>query len=82
MAGSTFTLLVILSLATLLVAQTNGSPLPSDHFCGKYKTPTDCPAEADKVCGTDGQTYKSECILCFEYISRNTIPAIAKHGDC
>ncbi|XP_051779484.1 probable pancreatic secretory proteinase inhibitor isoform X3 [Erpetoichthys calabaricus] len=82
MAGSTFTLLVVLSLATLLLAQPNSAPFPSNHFCGIYNTPADCPDEPSLVCGDDGNTYKNECQLCFEYLSRKTMPAIAKYEGC
>ncbi|XP_028651890.1 probable pancreatic secretory proteinase inhibitor isoform X4 [Erpetoichthys calabaricus] len=82
MADSTFTLLVILSLATLLLAQPKSAPFPSDHFCAKYHNADDCPEEPKLVCGADGNTYKNECQLCFEYLSRKTMPAIAKYEGC
>ncbi|XP_016074573.1 PREDICTED: serine protease inhibitor Kazal-type 1 [Miniopterus natalensis] len=34
------------------------------------------------VCGTDGQTYSNECILCMENKNRKTPVLIKKQGPC
>ncbi|XP_003508305.1 serine protease inhibitor Kazal-type 1 [Cricetulus griseus] len=41
-----------------------------------------CPRIYDPVCGMDGNTYPSECILCSENRVRQVPVLIKKYGPC
>ncbi|XP_055478430.1 serine protease inhibitor Kazal-type 1 [Psammomys obesus] len=41
-----------------------------------------CPRIYDPVCGNDGVTYSSECVLCFENRKRQVPVLIKSYGPC
>ncbi|XP_037991748.1 serine protease inhibitor Kazal-type 2 isoform X2 [Motacilla alba alba] len=45
---------------------------------GKYM----CPRDYHPVCGTDGETYGNECVLCLANREDNTHIEIVRKGHC
>ncbi|XP_062045710.1 serine protease inhibitor Kazal-type 1 [Lepus europaeus] len=43
---------------------------------------TGCPRNYNPVCGTDGNTYSNECMLCTENQKRQIPVLIRKSGPC
>ncbi|XP_078521881.1 putative pancreatic secretory proteinase inhibitor [Lissotriton helveticus] len=41
-----------------------------------------CPLNFSPVCGTDGETYANECLLCAKRITRKLDIRINKNGSC
>ncbi|XP_040831912.1 serine protease inhibitor Kazal-type 1 [Ochotona curzoniae] len=41
-----------------------------------------CPRNYNPVCGSDGNTYSNECMLCVENQKRQTPVLIRKSGPC
>ncbi|XP_004384982.1 serine protease inhibitor Kazal-type 1 [Trichechus manatus latirostris] len=41
-----------------------------------------CPRIYNPVCGTDGNTYSNECMLCFENKKRQIQVRVLKSGPC
>uniref|UniRef100_F7G594 Kazal-like domain-containing protein n=2 Tax=Monodelphis domestica TaxID=13616 RepID=F7G594_MONDO len=41
-----------------------------------------CPRNLEPVCGTDGNTYNNECLLCMENKKRDVPIRIQKDGPC
>ncbi|XP_009081722.1 PREDICTED: trypsin inhibitor ClTI-1-like, partial [Acanthisitta chloris] len=49
--------------------------------CSRYGLPG-CPRDYHPVCGTDGQVYANECVLCLSNSENNKDVQIVKEGDC
>uniref|UniRef100_A0A8C6ZXV4 Kazal-like domain-containing protein n=1 Tax=Nothoprocta perdicaria TaxID=30464 RepID=A0A8C6ZXV4_NOTPE len=41
-----------------------------------------CPRNFNPVCGTDGETYSNECVLCQSNSENNKDVQIFKRGSC
>ncbi|XP_052821290.1 agrin-like isoform X1 [Mya arenaria] len=54
----------------------------SDCVSGKCVCPQICPTRYEPVCGTDGQTYRSECHLRKEACRHGTDIDIRRSGEC
>ncbi|XP_040184199.1 serine protease inhibitor Kazal-type 1-like [Rana temporaria] len=49
-------------------------------LCSRYADP--CVYEDKPICGTDGHTYSSECVLCEENRARTVQSLIQHDGPC
>ncbi|XP_035413412.1 serine protease inhibitor Kazal-type 2 [Cygnus atratus] len=49
--------------------------------CGMYGVPG-CPKDYNPVCGTDGETYSNECVLCLSNSENKKDVQIYKRGTC
>ncbi|XP_036423794.1 serine protease inhibitor Kazal-type 1 [Colossoma macropomum] len=77
---------VILICVSVLVclsafAEVDQSSQPREADCDKY-TNSVCTREFDPVCGDDGNTYSTECVLCMENKNRNQHVKIMHKGRC
>ncbi|XP_056295413.1 serine protease inhibitor Kazal-type 1-like [Pseudoliparis swirei] len=53
---------------------------PTKLGCDKYTTA--CSREFDPVCGSDGVTYSTECVLCFMNSERALNVTMTRKGEC
>ncbi|XP_026994651.1 serine protease inhibitor Kazal-type 1-like [Tachysurus fulvidraco] len=70
---------LLLSLSDV-VSSDEGSQ-PREAECENYPTLT-CTREFDPVCGDDGETYSTECVLCAENKKRNQHVKVMHKGKC
>ncbi|XP_054647698.1 trypsin inhibitor ClTI-1-like [Dunckerocampus dactyliophorus] len=74
-----FTSILLLAVTTQQVgAQSPGNEI--EPACENYGT--FCPKILNPVCGSDGQTYDNECILCQINGLKNTHVKVAHKGMC
>ncbi|KAG9272776.1 trypsin inhibitor ClTI-1 isoform X1 [Astyanax mexicanus] len=57
------------------------TPQPREPDCVKYRD-LKCTREFDPVCGDDGITYSTECVLCLENRNRNQHVKVMHQGPC
>ncbi|XP_059846210.1 trypsin inhibitor ClTI-1 [Hypanus sabinus] len=75
-------------IATLVIFTFAGMSVDSQTIeeteqltCDNYNLPA-CPMNYAPVCGTDGNTYPNECVLCFQIKQRQTNIRISRRGVC
>ncbi|XP_046718228.1 serine protease inhibitor Kazal-type 1-like [Silurus meridionalis] len=70
---------LLLCLSAVISADEKSQPREAE--CEKYVTST-CTREFDPVCGDDGKTYSTECVLCMENKTRNQHVKVMHKGMC
>ncbi|KAJ8015233.1 hypothetical protein DPEC_G00024010 [Dallia pectoralis] len=79
--------LTILLCATLLLTLSvfamddEIAPQPREADCDVYKD-SQCSREFDPVCGIDGKTYSTECVLCQENKIKHQNVLVKYRGVC
>ncbi|XP_059674230.1 serine protease inhibitor Kazal-type 2 [Gavia stellata] len=58
-----------------------GAAASEPPACFKYGVPG-CPRDYNPVCGTDGETYSNECVLCLSNSENKKDVQIFKMGPC
>ncbi|KAJ8015397.1 hypothetical protein DPEC_G00025700, partial [Dallia pectoralis] len=69
----------LLCVAVLAHGNTTDGTIEPD--CANYNLPM-CPRNFEPVCGSDGTTYSSECMLCFQNMEKKTDIRIQSQGKC
>ncbi|XP_053558722.1 serine protease inhibitor Kazal-type 2 [Bombina bombina] len=73
--------LIMMCLITAVIwsiPEVYGATVP---HCESYRLPG-CPRNLSPVCGTDGNTYANECILCFANRDSGRLVLIKRNGEC
>ncbi|KAK3561293.1 hypothetical protein QTP86_030701 [Hemibagrus guttatus] len=70
---------LLLCLSAVITADERSQPREAE--CEKYLT-SSCTREFDPVCGDDGETYSTECVLCVENKKRNQHVKVMHKGMC
>ncbi|KAK6474932.1 trypsin inhibitor ClTI-1-like [Huso huso] len=76
---------LLLTLALLCLSEFSLAEQPSgqpkEPNCAQYLDAM-CPRDYNPVCGTNGQTYSNECVLCMENRMKNEHIRIRSEGEC
>ncbi|XP_030306072.1 serine protease inhibitor Kazal-type 2 [Calypte anna] len=81
MAGLAPVLLVLLPALFAGLLRFPGAAASVPPACDRYGVPG-CPRDYNPVCGTDGETYSNECVLCLSNRENKKDVQIFKRGRC
>ncbi|MBN3305877.1 serine protease inhibitor Kazal-type 1 [Amia ocellicauda] len=78
------TFLVLTSMLIYLSGLISADPphgQPREPHCEEYSDGI-CSKEFDPVCGTDGKSYNTECVLCMENKRKSQHVLVKHQGEC